>query len=98
MDDLLSQDTGPMFSAALARKLLNVVGPSDPDTTTNKRISTEAARAAGHLLQLMVEQMIHKATIEAECEQEGNGDVGDRIRVRADHITKVAAEVLMDMS
>lgn len=93
-----------VFSSSLMKMLLNVASPTDDaeNTQGKKRISSEAARAAGHLLQLMVEQAIEKATIEAECESEAKGTNTDthdeKIRIRADHITKIGAELLMDFS
>jgi hypothetical protein len=46
----------------------------------------------------------HRAGIEAECEQEAGTTTenmnaeGGKVSIRADHITKVAAELLMDFS
>jgi len=71
-----------------------------------KRITNEAVVAASEVLRLFVQEAQHRAGIEAECEQEGrvmNEDEdqqqGDNTPViRADHIAKIAAELLMDFS
>jgi hypothetical protein len=88
------------FHPALTRKL--ILQPNEP-----KRVTNEALQAAGHLLRLFVQEARHRAGIEAECENEGasndqSGTVDDNERgsipVRADHISKIAVELLMDFS
>jgi CENP-S associating Centromere protein X len=93
------------------------------------RISNEAVLAAGELLRLFVLETRHRASIDAECEQEGgdnftttnNNNIinnmtsqsstsnsssnnkkkkedGTVVQIRSDHITMVAAEMLMDFA
>jgi CENP-S associating Centromere protein X len=93
------------------------------------RISNEAVLAAGELLRLFVLETRHRASIDAECEQEGGDNFtttniknnnmtsqssnnsssssnkksiqkqeNGTVQIRSDHITKVAAEMLMDFS
>lgn len=77
------------FHPALTRQLLKK-GEKPP------RITNEALMAAGELLRLFVAEARHRASIEAECETEGAGD--DTVVIQPHHITKVAAELLMDFS
>jgi len=76
-----------------------------------KRISTEALLAAGELLRLFVCEARHRAGIEAECEKEaavgsttlatsGQGMKAgkDVVQIQPHHISKIAAELLMDFS
>lgn len=77
------------------------------------RINNEAVLAAEELLRLFVEEARERAAVEAECENEGDAtsldedELGDSnsagkgekgVSIRADHITKVGAELLMDFS
>lgn len=78
----------------------------------NLEITNEALVAAGEVLRLFVKEAWHRASIEAECEYEGAiedtttfGSASDNqtkitttAPIRADHITKIAAELLMDFS
>lgn len=96
------------FHPSLTRKLIqaNLAAGKDHQTaSSNKRITNEAIVAAGEVLRLFVQEARHRAEIEAECEQEGamndesdKHDASSTIPVRADHITKIAAELLMDFS
>ena len=92
-------DSSSAFNGGLTRKLILSQGGKEQP----KRVSNEAVLAAGELLRIFVQEARHRAGIEAECEQEaettekGNGESG-KVSIRADHITKVAAELLMDFS
>ena len=54
-------------------------------------------------MRLLVQEARERAQMEAECEHEGeegaaaNGST-TKIRIRADHVTKIVAELLMDFS
>lgn len=73
-----------------------------------RRISPEAVVAAGELLRQFVTTARHRAGIEAECEMEGTEIIQTELEsknpatnkclIRADHITKIAGELLMDFS
>jgi hypothetical protein len=70
-----------------------------------KRITNEAVMLTGELLRIFVKEARHRAGIEAECEQEGamvstgpSQNSNGKVMIRADHITKIAAEMLMDFS
>jgi vacuolar-type H+-ATPase subunit H len=89
---------------ALTKKLLLQKQPK-------QRISNEAIVTANELLRLFVVEARQRASIEAECEDEAVLDNGDSlsdddehgsetrtVKIRADHITKIAAELLMDFS
>jgi hypothetical protein len=92
-------DSSSAFHGGLTRKLILSQGGKEQP----KRVSNEAVLAAGELLRIFVQEARHRAGIEAECEEEagttekGNG-VSGKVSIRADHITKVAAELLMDFS
>jgi hypothetical protein len=92
-------DSSSAFQSGITRKLILSHG----DKEQPKRISNEAVLAAGELLRVFVQEARHRAGIEAECEQEAettenvNAESG-KVSIRADHITKVAAELLMDFS
>jgi hypothetical protein len=95
-----SPSTQP-FHPALTKKLLLARGGKEPP----KRITNEAVLVTGELLRLFVKEARHRAAIEAECEKEGatvstveGSSQNGKILIRADHITKVAAELLMDFS
>lgn len=81
------------FHAGLTKKL---VLPKD-----GKRITNEAVQLTGELLRAFVRTLHQKAAIEAECEKESCMDessAGEAVVIRPHHITKVAAEQLMDYS
>jgi hypothetical protein len=96
-------ESSSAFHSGLTRKLILSQG----DKEQPKRISNEALLAAGEILRIFVQECRHRAgieaEIEAECEQEAetkenvNAESG-KVSIRADHITKVAAELLMDFS
>ena len=88
----------PTINADLVKQLV-----MKKSTTAGKgaqRCSKEAALAASELLRLFVVEARNRASIEAECEAEGiiDGVDDDKTMIRADHITKIAAELLMDFS
>ena len=75
------------------------------------KMSTEAAEATSELLRLFVVEARNRAAIEAECELESQGPStsatieadktkksDDRAIIGAHHITKLAAELLMEFS
>jgi hypothetical protein len=133
------------FDPNLVRKLLQFRPAQTPRTSTLQnqlqqqqqqappRISNEAVLAAGELLRLFVLETRHRASIEAECEQEGENfmqetatstnqmtsqsstcsnhggssnnmksiqkqDDTGTVQIRSDHVTMVAAEILMDFT
>lgn len=70
-----------------------------------ERVTQEALLAAGELLRLFVSEARERAAIEAECEKEGtfdddndNDGGNETIRIEQHHISKIAAELLMDFS
>lgn len=87
----------PTVNTELARQLVMKKGTASSSKGA-KRCSPEAALAASELLRLFVVEARNRASIEAECEAEGiiNGADDDKTMIRADHITKIAAELLMD--
>ena len=101
MDD----NEGPTIDPSLVRQLLLKEGKG------SKKISKEATQAASELLRLFVLEARNRSAIEAECEDAGAAvrdddddnvqgartDTG-RVMIRADHINKIAAELLMDFS
>jgi len=96
MESNNNQELNPVFNPTLVRKLICVGGNKEKP----KRVSNEAALAAGELLRLLVQEARERAAIEAECEKEGDStDIDDgKIVIRADHVAKIAAELLMDFS
>lgn len=98
------------FHDGLVRKLLVIPAEGEKRTSKQhhppKRISNDAVAAVGELLRLFVHEARHRASIEAECEKEGKlkeggsdgDDINDVVTIRADHLTKTAAGLLMDFS
>jgi hypothetical protein len=114
---------------ALSRRLLEAFRPKH--TPAPKRISDETCDALGEVIRMLVTEAHSRATIEAECDAEGD-DIGDDdissssknndenqqqqktnqtreaskdtkkiskpAPILAKHITKIAAELLMDFS
>uniref|UniRef100_A0A7R9ZM38 Uncharacterized protein n=1 Tax=Craspedostauros australis TaxID=1486917 RepID=A0A7R9ZM38_9STRA len=107
-------DEGQSLPSDLVKELilLHHCGDGTQDGTaaggTTKRIPAETAKAAAELLRLFVLEARSRATTEAECDQEGNlsqynkgledGAGSSEVAIRAEHITKIAAELLMDFS
>jgi len=84
----------PPFSSGLVKSLLLSVN----DTDAPKRISNEALDSCGKFLQDFIEDVRDRALIVAECEHEVNGKPDSSPMIRAHHITKVAAGIIMDYS
>lgn len=113
MTDVAGEGTDA-FHPSLVRRLIqpnlsSSSGKNHQTSGSNKRVTDEAVVAAGEVLRLFVLEARHRAGIEAECELEGAVyDESDKhgsptaattsILVRADHITKIGAELLMDFS
>lgn len=79
------------FHSGLVKK---IVLPKD-----GKRITNEAVQLTGELLRNFVRTLHQKAAIEAECEKESSIDdscSSGAVVIRPHHVTKVAAEQLMD--
>jgi hypothetical protein len=100
------KDETPAFSPALVRKLVHAhllldddaATAGHPPTTTAAlpALTPEAAAAVNELLTLFVKEALGRASLEAEIEQEASG--GGVATLRSSHVTKVAAELLMDFS
>ena len=97
-----SSSSPPTISASLTRQLLLHHHP-------NQRYTNDALSTSAELLRLIIIEAQRRAAIEAECESEvyvGNSqnsnDVdfsGNRsVEIRAEHVAKIAAELLMDLS
>mmetsp|Transcript_4233 Transcript_4233/g.5576 ORF Transcript_4233/g.5576 Transcript_4233/m.5576 type:complete len:105 (-) Transcript_4233:471-785(-) len=95
------------FSNSLVKKLVLFNSTAAVDNVANKsnqRISNDATLAAGELLRLFVVEARNRASLLAECEQEGEAMMAatksgkNQISIRSDHVTQVAAELLMDFS
>ena len=61
-------------------------------------MSKDAEPVIGELLRLFIVEARNRASIEAECETEGNAGGNGTAMIRADHIAKISAELLMDFS
>ena len=93
-----SSSSPPTISASLTRQLLQLHHP-------NQRYTNDALSTSAELLRLIIIEAQRRAAIEAECESEvyvghsqnSDGDDG-RVEIRAEHVTKIAAELLMDLS
>ena len=93
----MSNGGNPTFDSTLVRKLVLLNGKE------KLRLTKEAEATAGELLRLFALEARNRASIEAECEMEGSNMGGESVgegkaQIRADHITKIAAELLMDFS
>lgn len=103
MADSAGENSKP-FHPSLTRALIQSNLAAAKEQQSNKRMTNEAVIASGEVLRLFVHEARHRAGIEAECEQEGTLNdesgklVSSTVPVRADHITKIAAELLMDFT
>ena len=91
------------ISASLTRQLLQIRHP-------NQRYNSSAITASAELLRLITIEARRRAAIEAECEaevrvgqsqgseSEDGYDNRKRVEIRAEHVAKIAAELLMDLS
>jgi hypothetical protein len=95
------------FHPELVKKLISCglksnTNPSATGATTTPHLTKEAAVLTAELLHAFVQEARHRASIEAECDQEGGLDpdanTSSNTMIRADHITKIAAELFMDFS
>lgn len=102
------------FHPSLVQQILQSSIGDGSENKMSSRFSEEALIAAGEVLRLFVQEAWHRANIEAECDHEGTMSDNDEeqkrnssvvaaerhsiIPVRPDHITKIAAELLMDFS
>mmetsp|Transcript_7142 Transcript_7142/g.15479 ORF Transcript_7142/g.15479 Transcript_7142/m.15479 type:complete len:108 (-) Transcript_7142:289-612(-) len=86
--------------SALTRQCLQLHHP-------NQRISNDAIELTSEFLKMFVVEARRRAAIEAECETgvemiEEEGDTNNKtkeaVEIRADHIAKIAAELLLDLS
>lgn len=94
MKEMSSSSKEP-FHSGLTKKIVL------PNKDGGKRITNEAVQLTGELLRTFVRTLHQKAAIEAECEKESCIDEtssSDAVVIRPHHITKVAAEQLMDYS
>lgn len=82
--------TTAILNESLTKKLVLVNHPK------GKKISAEGAAAASELLRTFVIQARHRAGIEAECDKEAN--MSENGSIEAHHVTKIAAELVMDFS
>jgi hypothetical protein len=85
------------FHPALMKKLIQ----TGMNKEKQKRVTTEALLVSGELVRLFVQEARHRAGIEAECEIEGSNveaQADNKTLIRPHHISKVAAELLMDFS
>lgn len=101
-----SSSPPPTVPPSLTRQLLTLHHP-------NQKFTNDAITLSSELLRLFIIEARRRAAIEAECESElstmmDDDDDNDSeteknnkrrvVEIRADHIAKVAAELLMDLS
>jgi hypothetical protein len=108
MEDVSNQDcfrNDTAFHPALVRRLIN--SKENFHSNVRKTMTHEATIAVGAILQLFVQEAVHRASIEAEIEYESGitketsdskESTVEKIPIRADHISKIAAELLMDFT
>ena len=92
----------PAFSAALTRKL--ILTAAGVENEKQIKLSNEAVDLASELLRLFVVEARHRASIQAECDDEeeaardveSSSDETKKIRIQPHHVTKIGAELLMD--
>jgi CENP-S associating Centromere protein X len=83
--------TPPAFKPSLVKKLV-----LQHQGDTKRVIKKDATLAAGELLRQFILEARSRALIEAECDM-SKAENGKAL-IRPDHITKIAAELLMDFS
>ena len=87
----------PTLNPSLVRQLVLQQNDSN-NNSSSKRLAKDAEAMAGELLRLFILEARERAGIEAECETDGNTNDHGKAMIRADHISKIAAELLMDFS
>eukprot|EP00934_Nitzschia_sp_Nitz4_P001306 Nitzschia sp. Nitz4//scaffold62_size106224//103856//104234//NITZ4_004375-RA/size106224-snap-gene-0.120-mRNA-1//1//CDS//3329555913//1306//frame0 len=96
-DSSTRHNTNKSIPPEVCKKLLKYHG-------CDKRVTNNAAEGIGEVLRMFIVEARARASIEAECDLEGGLNDDDQadstnvVSIRADHITKVAAELLMDFS
>jgi chorismate synthase len=108
-----SDTTDNPFHPSLVYQILQSGLDDGSGGKMSARITEEALVAAGEVLRLFVQEAWHRASIEAECDHEGtmSGNEeqhelnsssavqkGSNVPIQPYHITKIAAELLMDFS
>mmetsp|Transcript_41927 Transcript_41927/g.121181 ORF Transcript_41927/g.121181 Transcript_41927/m.121181 type:complete len:108 (+) Transcript_41927:126-449(+) len=93
-----SSNPDATISAELSKRIVSHSG-------CEKRVANDTAAAISEVIRMFVIEARARASIEAECDLEGgvddeneNNAASNMVSIRADHITKVAAEMLMDFS
>ena len=90
----MSQSNTPEISPELCKQLLQMYTPADD---TSKRIPKETARAVSEVIKLLVLEARSRALIIAECDAVDDEE-GQKVEIRADHVTKIAESILADFS
>jgi predicted ATP-dependent protease len=92
----------PTIPPELSRKLVQAFAPPGQNA---KRVPADTAQAVSELLRQFVVEARARASIEAECDKEGRLSSDEeeekdntKAEVRAEHITKTAANLIMDFS
>jgi hypothetical protein len=110
MEQIHNDIGGGSSSSAPSSKQSTIASELSKKIMTNfgcdKRIPNDTAEAVSEVLRMFVIEARARASIEAECDLEGamdeenddNNATSAMVSIRADHITKIAAEMLMDFS
>ncbi|CAJ1929122.1 unnamed protein product [Cylindrotheca closterium] len=91
-----TMDGASGINLELSKKLIQSYTP--PNGGTTKRIPNDTAKAISELLRIFVVETQARASVEAECDAVEDAANGGLANIRADHITKVAVELLLDFS
>mmetsp|Transcript_23503 Transcript_23503/g.55343 ORF Transcript_23503/g.55343 Transcript_23503/m.55343 type:complete len:106 (+) Transcript_23503:100-417(+) len=95
----------PTIPEEVSKKLVACFPPKT--VSSGKRVTPDAAAAISEALRLFLVDAHHRASIEAECDDECGVDDDDdknksaldgRTAIKANHATRIAADLLMDFS
>ncbi|KAI2498996.1 hypothetical protein MHU86_15500 [Fragilaria crotonensis] len=90
---MITSTSKATITDSLARKLVLIRHPK-------QKISNEAIQLTAELLRVFILEARNRASVEAECETEAKleeDDSSEGVRIKAHHITKIAAELLLDL-
>jgi hypothetical protein len=108
------QPKQPFSAALTRKLLLSAAANSSSSNegTITLKLSNDAVQLAAELLRVFVAEARHRASIQAECEHESSGNAEKAVamiegreeeeekqtQIQSHHVTKIAAELLMDFT
>uniref|UniRef100_A0A7S0ULK2 Centromere protein X n=1 Tax=Pseudo-nitzschia delicatissima TaxID=44447 RepID=A0A7S0ULK2_9STRA len=94
----------PTIPPAISKQLVATARARGTAKATTKRVPPEAAEAISEALRLFISEAHRRAAIEAECDDEGEfrsmneTKYNSQTPIDAQHVTRIAGDLLMDFS